>query len=63
MPMVTKLGRFVTYHKGLPPAKTHDSLNTSHSHSGSKVMMILVCHVISQDHVIKGSCVPNFTGG
>ena len=24
------------------------------SHSGSKVIMILVCHLISLDHVIKG---------
>ena len=31
-----------------------------HSHSGSGIM-ILVCHVISQDHVIKRS--RNFMGG
>ena len=32
-----------------------------HSYSGSGVIMILVCHVISQDHVIKGPC--DFMGG
>ena len=25
-------------------------------HCDSGVMVVLVCHVISQDHVIKGSC-------
>ena len=24
MPMATQLGRVVTYHKGLPPMKSHD---------------------------------------
>ena len=32
-----------------------------HSHSDSGVIMILVCSVISQDHMKKGSC--NFMGG
>ena len=32
-----------------------------HSHSGSGVIKNLVCLVILQDHVIKGSC--NFIGG
>ena len=27
-----------------------------HSHSGNGVIVILVCHVISQDLLIKGSC-------
>ena len=31
------------------------------SHSGSGDIMFLVCHVISQDRAIKGSC--HFTGG
>ena len=29
--------------------------------SGSGLIMILICHLISQDHVIKGSC--GFMGG
>ena len=28
MPIATKLGRVVTYHKGLPPIKSHDPLIT-----------------------------------
>ena len=28
----------------------------SHRHCGSGDLLILVCHVISQDHAIKGSC-------
>ena len=27
-----------------------------HKHCGSRSIMFLVCHVISQDHVIKGLC-------
>ena len=29
-------------------------------HCGNRVIMVLVCHVILQDHAIKGSC--NFMG-
>ena len=32
-----------------------------HSHSGSGVIRNLVCHVILQDQVVKGSC--DFMGG
>ena len=32
-----------------------------HNHAGSGVMMILVCHMIPQDYVIKGSS--DFMGG
>ena len=31
-----------------------------HKHSGSRYVMVLVCHVILEDQVIKGSC--NFMG-
>ena len=34
---------------------------SGHSHSGSGVIMILVCHMISQDHVTKELC--DFTAG
>ena len=29
---------------------------SGHRHSGSEDIMILVCHVILQDHLIKSSC-------
>ena len=38
------------------PTKFH-----GHRHCGSGDKMVLVCHVISQDHVIKGSF--DFMGG
>ena len=31
----------------------HRAKFDGHGHSGSGVVMILICHVISQDHVIK----------
>ena len=34
----------------------HPAKFGSHSHSDSGVMMILVCRVISQNHVVKESC-------
>ena len=34
---------------------------SGHSHSGSGVIMILVCHMISQDQVTKELC--DFTAG
>ena len=34
----------------------HSAMFCGHSHSGSGVTMIPVCHVISQDHVSKMSC-------
>ena len=42
----------MSYH----PAKFGD-----HSHSGGGIKMIIVCHVILQEYVIKGSC--DFMGG
>ena len=39
----------------------HPAKFGSHSHSGSEIIMILVCHVILQNHMIKGSC--SFIGG
>ena len=30
--------------------------SVGHRHCGSGYIIVLVCHVISQDHVIKGSC-------
>ena len=37
--------------------KTHHPANFSgHRSRGSRDIMILVCQVISQDHIIKGSC-------
>ena len=36
-------------------ANYHPSNFGGHSHSDSGVMMILVSHVMSQEHVIKGS--------
>ena len=34
----------------------HPAKVGGHSHSGSGVISSLVCHVILQDHVVKGSC-------
>ena len=34
----------------------HPAKFGGHSHSGSGVIRNLVCHVILQDHMIKGSC-------
>ena len=34
----------------------HSAMFCGHSHSGSGVIIIPVCHVISQDHVSKMSC-------
>ena len=39
----------------------HPAKFVSHSHSGSAYIMFLDCHVISQDHVVKGSF--DFMGG
>ena len=39
----------------------HTAKSGGHSHSGSGVIKNLVCHVILQDHVVKGSC--DFIGG
>ena len=39
----------------------HPAKFDGHSHFGSGVIMILVCHLISQDHMIKGS--EDFMGG
>ena len=38
----------------------HPAKFGGHKHSGSRYIMVLVCHVISEDQVIKGSC--NFMG-
>ena len=42
-------------------ASYHPAKFSGYSYSGKGVIMVLVCHVILQDHVIKGSC--NFMGG
>ena len=39
----------------------HPAKFGSQDHSGSEIIMILVCHVILQDHTLKGSC--SFIGG
>ena len=39
----------------------HHAKFGGHSHSGSRDIMLLVCHVNSQEQVIKGSL--NFMGG
>ena len=47
----------LTLNKQMPSGKAsyHLVKFVEGSHSGSKVIMILVCHLISLDHVIKGS--------
>ena len=39
----------------------HPAKFGGHMHGGSGYKIILVCHVILQDHVIQGSC--DFMGG
>ena len=34
----------------------HPAKSVSHRHSDNWDIVVLVCHVVSQDHVIKGSC-------
>ena len=34
----------------------HPAKFLGHSHYGSGDVMVLICHVITQDHVITGSC-------
>lgn len=54
--------RFILLHWQEPiKVNYHPVKFSGHRHSGSRDIMFLVCHVIVQDDVIKGSC--DYIGG
>ena len=46
----------MTLSLGAPIGKYHPAKFGGHMHCGSADVMALVCHVMLQNHVIKGSC-------
>ena len=48
-------------HSRMIKASYHPAKFGGYSYSASRVIMVLVCHVILQCHIIKGSC--DFIGG